>query len=62
MSYVEYESVEIEEIKQRGEAQKLKPVVLLGDRMHPGRKVAGPIDEVLTEVLDLQLAQGSMPA
>lgn len=61
MSYVEYENVEIEEIKLRGEARKVKPVAPLGDRIRPGRNVAGPIDEVLTKVLDLQLTQGSMP-
>lgn len=62
MSYVEYESVEIEEIKQRCEAQKLKSVAVLGNRVRLGRKAVGRIDEVLTEVLDLQMAQGSMPA
>lgn len=62
MSYVDYESIEIEEIKQTGEAQKLESVVVLGDRVRLGRKVAPTVDETLTEVLDLQLAQGSMPA
>jgi hypothetical protein len=62
MNYVEYESLEVEEIKQSSEAQGLKPVAVLGDRVRLGPTSAGPVDKTLAEVLDIQLAHGSMPA
>lgn len=62
MNCVEYESVDIEEIQSRGVSRKSEPVALLGDRARPGRQAAGRVDEVMAEVLDLQLTQGSMPA
>jgi hypothetical protein len=62
MSCVEYESVDIEKIQSRGVSRKSGLVALLGHRARPGRQATGRIDEVLTKVLDLQMAQGSMPA
>jgi len=52
MSCVEYENVEIEE-----SASESKPFVVPSRRVRPGDQVALRV----TEVLDLQLAQGSMP-
>jgi hypothetical protein len=60
MSYIEYETVEIEEstIQKEGKARGSKPLA--------AKKVRARISDYVTsrvkEVLDLQLAQGSMPA
>jgi hypothetical protein len=60
MSYTEYETVEIEEstIEKEGKAQGSKPVAVKKVRVRPGDQVTRRVKEVL----DLQLAQGSMPA
>ena len=60
MSCVEYESVEIEEStsEKEGGAGRPKPFVVPSIRVRPGDHVAGRV----AEVLDFELAQGSMPA
>ena len=60
MSCIEYVGVEIEEsaIEKKSEAQITKPRVVSGARAFLGDKVARRAEEVL----DVQLAQGSMPA
>jgi len=60
MSYIEYETVEIEEstIENKGKAQGLKPVAVKRVRVRPNDDVTRRVEKVL----NLQLAQGSMPA
>ena len=59
MSCVEQESVEIENStrEKEGEAQSEKLLAVPRGRMRPGDRV----DSRVAEVLDLQLARGSMP-
>ena len=56
----EYETVEIIEttIEKQGEAPRSKPVAVKRLRVRPGDQVTCRV----TQALDLQLAQGSMPA
>jgi hypothetical protein len=61
MSCVEYESVEIIEEStsaKKGEAQSSKPLAERSRRARPGDQVARRVEEVL----NAQLARGSMPA
>jgi len=59
MSCVEYESVEIEESasEKAGETLKSKPFAVPSRRVRPGDQVALRV----AEVLNIQLARGSMP-
>ena len=59
MSCVEYESIETEECtsEKEGEAQRSKPFVVPSVHVLPGDQVVRRV----AEVLDLELAQGSMP-
>jgi hypothetical protein len=59
MSCVEYERVRIEESasKKEGEAQGSKPFVVPSIRVRPGDQVAARV----AEVLNFELAHGSMP-
>jgi hypothetical protein len=59
MNCVEYESVEIEEStsEKKGEAQRSKPLAVPSSRVRPGDQVAVRV----AEVLNVQLARGSMP-
>jgi hypothetical protein len=59
MSCIEYETVEIEESirEKKGEARRLKSVAVPSGRVRPGDQVACRV----AEVLDIQLARGSMP-
>jgi len=59
MSCVEYERTRIKEFisKKEGEAQRSKPFVVPSGRGGPGDQVAYRV----AEVLDFELAQGSMP-
>ena len=59
MSCVEYQSVEIEEStsEERADAERPRLFAVPSGRLRPGDQVA----RVVTEVLDFELAQGSMP-
>jgi len=60
MTSVEYESVKIVEestSEKEGEAQKAKTLAMPNGRVSPGDQVA----RRLAEVLNVQLARGSMP-
>jgi len=60
MSCVAYEIVEIEESmsEQQGEAQRPKPFIMPRRRVRHDDQVA----RVVAEVLDFELANGSLPA
>ncbi len=60
MSCVEYERVEIEVStgEKQGDAQKPKLFAVPSGRVRPGDQAA----RVVAEILDFELAQGSMPA
>ena len=60
MSCVESESVEIEksERERKGDASVSRPFIIPGARVRPSDWVARRV----AEILDFELAQGSMPA
>jgi hypothetical protein len=60
MSCVEYQSVDTEESESesKGDTSRSKPFVVPSARVHQGDSVAHRV----AEVLDFELAQGSMPA
>lgn len=60
MSYIEYESVGIEESKSEKERedQGSEPLAVPSGRVRPGDRAAFRV----AEVLNFQLARGSMPA
>jgi hypothetical protein len=57
MSCVEYKRIESEESTKQHEALRSKPFVVAGSRVRPGDQLARRV----TDVLDFELAQGSMP-
>ena len=58
MSCLRYEAIEIEESTDEGQDDVRKPLFVVSGRIPPNDDVAGHV----AEVLDLELAQGSMPA
>jgi hypothetical protein len=58
MSCLKFENIGIEESLGEGQENVRKPLFVVSGRVRPNDDVAGRV----AEVLDLELAQGSMPA